>query len=149
MAIPMANITAPRTAELVAIAVPIAKPTESPSGMLWTVIAANSLKAQASFSVLLREISLKDVKSKKTINTAPIKNPMETGMNARLPQQTPEHSKEGTSSDQNDAESIIPEANPIASKFKSFDSFLKKKIVNAPKVVARQGRVNAKVMATA
>ena len=149
MAIPMANIKEVKTPEFAAIAVPIANPTESPSGILCIVMAEKSLKARDSSVLLFRAIILEEKKSRITIKNAPIKKPNTTGRNERLPQSFLENSNEGTRRDQNDAESIIPEANPMVSRFKSLDSFLKKKIKSAPSVVARHGSVRDSVIMTA
>lgn len=51
-AIPIENINAPTTAEPVAMALPIAKPTESPSGTLCIVMAAKILYARVILGFL-------------------------------------------------------------------------------------------------
>lgn len=149
MAIPTANINASTTAEFVAVAVPIANPTESPSGILWIVIAEKSLKALELFEVLLEFVIIfAEIKSKSTIKNAPRRNPIAIGIKAQSLQYFFEYSREGASRDQKEADNITPDANPIVKRFKSFDSFLKKKISAAPRVVVRHGRVNDKMIAT-
>ncbi len=75
------------------------------------------------------------------MNKQPNKKPRETGKNAVFSQFCVEYSSDGTSSDQMDAESMMPEARPIVMTFNFFDVGLKKNTHRAPKVVAKQGKI--------
>lgn len=146
MAIPRANIKAGSGTDCVATAVPIVKPTDSPSGILCIVIAEKSLNARflPVFSPILKHFLL--MQSKISIKAPPKTNPIPTGKKLKFFHDVSAFSSAGLSNDQNEADSIMPEASPIVSIFMILDSFLKKNTNADPNVVIKQGSVKPKMI---
>lgn len=133
----------PKYALCSAAAVPTAKPTDIPSGILWIVMAVKSLKGFWWFDLM----NLLLIKSKTIMKTPPSKKPKQTGMIESLPQLAFAFSIDGIRSDQIEAESIMPDAMPIVILFSVFEGFEKKNIRDAPSVVSRHGRVKDNIIA--
>ena len=84
--------------------------------------------------------SFLQTKPKINIKSPPRTRPSAAGMTKNCPYESAACSREGKSSDQNDAESIIPPAKPTVVSEIVWDGLLKKKIRDPPNVVIKQGK---------